>query len=145
LAPTLVVKDEVLYEVEHLPRVARSSDHRFKADDALFFLIVDLFPFREVLPLSCDSAYATLAAVREDDERVMPEGLRYLVLVGAEVVLVGMLKALVGGLEFDEDEGQAVYKANQVGASAVKFSRNPELRGEKKVVVPRVVPIHHPK
>jgi len=50
----------------------------------------------------------------------------------------------VGGLEFDEQERQAVDKAHQVGPPGVHLARDPELRAEQEVILGRVVPFHHP-
>ena len=50
----------------------------------------------------------------------------------------------MGGFELDEDQRDAVDKADQVGAALVHLAGDPELRGEEEIVVARVVPIDHP-
>lgn len=50
----------------------------------------------------------------------------------------------MSGLQFDEQQGQAVDKTQQVGPPGMHLACDPELRAEQKVVVGRVVPVHHP-
>jgi len=50
----------------------------------------------------------------------------------------------VRGLEFDEDQRDAVDKPDQVGPALVEITRDPELRGKEEVVVGRSVPVDHP-
>ena len=135
---------EVLHQVQQPRRVADAAQHGLQRHPARLVLAAHLLPLGEVLPAGGDAAHPALAAVGEDDQGVGPEKLRDGVLVVAQVAGEGGLQAAVGGLEFDEQQRQAVDKAHQVGAPGVHLARDPELRAEQKVVVGRVVPIHHP-
>ena len=91
--PTLRLHEEgeILDQIEQPFRLAGATDHRLQRDDALLPLAVDLLPVVEVLPGGGDAADLALAAVGEDQERVVPEEMRDRVLVVAQVVVEGAL------------------------------------------------------
>src|SRR5262249_14116280 len=136
---------EVLDQIEEPTLLARPPDQCFQGDDALLALTVDPFPIREMLPARRHAADLRLAAVREDDDGVVPEELRYCLLVVLQVVLVGVFQATVTLLEFDEDERQPVDEADQVAPALVDAARHPKLRGQEEVVVRWVVPVDYPQ
>lgn len=72
-----------------------------------------------MLPFRGDAAYAAAGAIGENDEGIIPEELRYGVLIIPEVVLEGVFQASVAGFQLDEDERNAVDKAHQIGAAFV--------------------------
>ena len=101
----------------------------------LLAFAVDPLPIGEMLPPGRHAADFGLAAVRQDDEGVVPEQLRDRLLVVLQVVLVGVFEPSVALLEFDEDQRQAVDEADQIAASLVDVARHPELRSQEEVVV----------
>src|ERR1039457_3123897 len=105
---------EVLHEVEQPCFVAHTPDDGLQTNHALFAFIVYLLPLGEVLPPGSDAANFALRPVREDDGGVVPEELRNRALVIGEVVLVGVLKSLVGSLQFNEEHRNAIHEAQQV-------------------------------
>ena len=82
-----------------------------------------------------------LAAVRQDNEGVVPEQLRNGLLVILQVVFVGVFDLPVALLEFDEDQGQTIDEANEIGTAFVDAAGYPELGGEKEVVVLWIIPV----
>ena len=136
-------QDEILDDVQQAGRLARAANHRVQADDARLAFAVDALPVGKMLPLGGEAAHQAVAAVREDDEGVVPKELGNGVFVIAQVVVVGVLEFLVRGFEFDKHERQAVDESHQVGPPLVHLARDPELRGEKEIVVGGRVPINH--
>ena len=141
-SPLRFVEDrEVLHEVQELPLLADAPDHRLQADEAGFLFVVNLLPFGEVLQPGRHAADPGFRAVGQDDDGVVPEHLRDGVLVVGQVLLVGEFELLVGCLQFDEDERNAVHEADQIGTLLAVVAGNPELRGEEEVVVLGFVPV----
>src|SRR6266436_1454103 len=101
---SLAIESEVLDQIKQVQRLAYSSDHRVEAHDPFFALIVDLLPFRKVLPTSRNAANSTLGTVRENDHRVVPEDLWDRGAIIRKIVFVCVLKRFVRCLEFNEDK-----------------------------------------
>ncbi len=140
-AAALAIEDEVLGEVEQAGVVADAAQDGIERDDARLAFAFNLLPLEEVLPASGEGADTSLAAVGEEDEGVVPEELGDGVFIVAQVVLIGVLQAAMGRFEFDEDEGDAVDEADEIGTAAVHIARDPELRDEQEVVVGGGVPV----
>ena len=123
--------------------MAEAAQGSLQRDPAFLAFAVDLLPLAEVLPGGGQAADHCLAAIREQDQGVVPEQVREGVLVVPQVVGVGVFQADVGGLELDQHQGQAVDKPHQVRAAGVKLAGDPELGGQEIVVAGRIVPIDH--
>ena len=80
-----------------------------------------------MLPGGGNAAVPGLGAVGEDDQPFVPEDGTDVVFVIAEVVVGGVFNADVAGFEFDEEQGQAVDKADQVGSFGLDVASDPEL------------------
>jgi len=89
----------------------------------MFAFGVDSIPVGKVFPASRHAADLRAGAVEQDDQGVVPEHLRNRGLLVFEVVLVGMFDLAVAFLEFDEDQGQTVEEADQVGTLLVDAAR----------------------
>ncbi len=106
-----------------------------------FVFRVGAAPFGEVLPFGGDGADARFVAVGEDDEGVVPEELGDGGLVVAQVVVEGVFGRFGDGLELDEDEGEAVDEADEIGTAGIDLAGDPHLGGEEEVVVGGIVPV----
>jgi hypothetical protein len=131
---------EVLDQVEKPIGLARATQHRLQTDDARLSLVINFLPVEKVIPLQSEAAQFALAAVRQNDEGVVPEDLRDGGLVVAQIVVEGGAQAAMRRFEFDENQRQAVDEADEIGAAFVHVARDPELRGEEEVVAGRVRP-----
>ena len=122
-----VIEDgEVLDQIEEPALLAGAPDQRFQGDDALLAFAVDPLPLREMLPARRHAADLRLAAVRQDDDGVVPEQLRdglLVVLAGCSCRRVRALPCAL--LEFDEDQRQAVDEADQIGPPLVDVCPKP--------------------
>jgi hypothetical protein len=99
-----VIEDrEVLDQIKETGLFARPPNQSFQRDDALFAFAVDAFPVGEMLPPRRYAADLGLAAVRQDDDGVVPEQLWDRAFVIPQVVLVGVFDFAVRFLQFDED------------------------------------------
>src|SRR4051794_30414590 len=98
-----------------------------------------------MLPARRHAADLGLAAIRQDDDGVVPEQLWNRLLVVLEVVLEGVFDLAVGFLQFDEEERQAVDEADEIAPALVNAPRYPKLRGQEEVVVLRLIPVDHPQ
>src|SRR5258708_10142141 len=132
---------EVLHDIQQAALLRGSANHGFERDDAFFLLVTDLLPLEEVFPASRDTADPALAAVREDNEGIVPEDLWNGILVVAQVIAIGIFESLVRCLQFDEYQWKTVDEAHQVRPPFVHLARNPELRDEQEVVVRGIVPV----
>ena len=94
----LLVQHKVFGKVQQPVRVAGAAQHGLQRDDALFPLGVDLLPLGKMLPAAADAADPALAAVGEDDQRRCTRTTAGCCLVIRQVVVVGVLDVLVGGL-----------------------------------------------
>ena len=137
-------EDEVFYDIQQPLRRANPAEHRLQRNASFLRLAAHLFPLGKMLPAGGDAAHPALAAVGEDDERVVPEEMRNGVLVIAEVVGVRGLEAAVRGFKLNEDQRKTVDEAHQIRPAGVHLARDPELGAEQEVVVLWGVPIHHP-
>ena len=140
-AGPLLEDDEVFEDVEQAAGLAHAAQHGFEGDDAVLALAVDLLPVEEMLPLGGDGAGAGLAAVGEDDEAVGIEDVADSVAVVGQVVIIGVLDAGRRNLEFEQDDRQAVDKADDVGPAQVHVAADPDLLSGQKIVIVRIVPI----
>ncbi len=135
---------EILHQVQKPGRLAGAPEHRLQGDAPLLGLAFYLLPLGKVFPARSDAAYPTLAAVREDDQRVVPEKMRDSILVINKVAGKSALQPPVSSLELNKKKRQAVDKAHQVSPSGVHLTGNPELRAEQEIVVQGIVPVDYP-
>src|SRR5947209_3434486 len=73
-------------------------------------------------------------AIREHDKTIPPEDLRDSVAIIGEVVIVGCLQATVRCLEFEEHKRNAVHEADEITATSVHLTEDPQLLDKKEVV-----------
>ena len=80
-----------------------------------------------MLPLAGDRAITGAVAVADDQEGVVVEGVRddVFVHVVAQVAVKAGANVLVDGLEFDEDQRQAVDEADEIGSTVVVRGSQP--------------------
>lgn len=116
----VVEEHEVLDQVEEPFLRQHAVEQHLGVDAALLVLVVAL-PLDEVLPPARDRAVAGVVAVADDEEDVVVEGVRdrVLVQVVGEVVVEPGADVLVNRFQLDEDDGQAVDEADEIGAPVV--------------------------
>src|SRR4030042_3590624 len=102
---SVLIKDEVLKDVQKSAFFTRSFYDCFDGNYALLSFTVYFFPCIEVLIICCDSADSRLCPVRKHYKGVIPEDLRDSVFVVSKVVLEGILKFLVNGFQLYENKG----------------------------------------
>src|SRR5260221_8083179 len=110
-----------------MPFVAHTTNHRLQRNRGLLLFTLNLFPFKEVFQSSGEAADQALAAVREDDESVIPEKLWNSILVIAHIVVKGVFYRFVRGFELTEDKRQAVDKAHHIGTPCMDRAIYPQL------------------
>ena len=95
----------------------------------------------EVIPFAGDGAEFCFFAVAKHDDGVVVEDVRDGVAVVRVVVVVRGFEVPVDVFAFDEEEGQAVDKADDVCPSAVEVAFYPQFAHAEEVVVFRCVKI----
>ncbi len=141
-AALFVTKErEVFHDVEQAIFFTGAANKRFQRDDSRLFLVADLFPFKEMFPASRHTADPALVSIGEQDKGVVPEELRDGVFVVAQVIVKGMLQSLMRGFQLDQDQRQAVHKADQIRAALVDIPGNPHLRNEQEIVITGLIPV----
>ena len=138
------VKDEVFDNIQQAGFITHPAQHGVERDDTFLAFGIDALPLVEMFPFSAQAAQAGGFAVGENDQGVVPEKLGDGIFVIAQIVLVGVFELLMAGFEFDENQGQAVDKPQQVGAPGVDITRDPQLRNQQKIVLKGPLPVDHP-
>ena len=81
------------------------------------------------------AAHPAFQAIAQHHKGVVIKQLRNDILVIGKIVVVGVFQLAVGGLQFDEQERNAVDKPDDVGAAlTLAFALNPELTYGQEVV-----------
>ena len=140
-ALALFVGDKVLDEVEQPLGLADAADRGFEPGGRRLVLALGLFPLDEMLKGRVGRTDFGLDAVRDDDRGVVDEDLRDVVAVAADIVVEGVADVLARPLQFDQQQRDAVDKADQIGAALVKLALKPGLPRDQEIVGVRVAPI----
>ncbi len=141
-----VEDDAVADEVEEAPLVEHAPEEHFQLQQPgrRGFLPLDGAPGHEALFGSGEGADAGLQAVRSDQDFVVGEERRNLLLVGLKL-LEGLPDGgvFVGGvLEFHDAERQAVDEDHHVWPAVVLTVHDGELIDGEPIVVCRIVEVH---
>jgi hypothetical protein len=137
--PAVVEQDEVPDEIEQPILCQHTVEERFGVEASVVLLRVAL-PRDEVFPVARDRAVAGCIAIAHDEKGVVVEGVGDAVLgeVVGQVVVEAGADVPVYGLQFDEDQRQAVDEAHQIRATVVvRHAHALDLQfahGEKAVV-----------
>ena len=86
----VVVKNEVLQQIEEVLFLADAAQHSFQSHAALLFFIKTL-PFMEEFVLAAQRTDLGLCAVGKHKESIVIEQVRYRILIIGIVVIVGVL------------------------------------------------------
>ena len=85
--PLFAKENEVLGNIEQ-PFLCRvTTENGLQAYDRMFFFVVDLFPFRKMFVQGSDGSEFALEAAGKDDERIVPEEMRYCILVITQIIV----------------------------------------------------------
>ena len=135
-AAGVVVKEEILEEIQEIPLVADAPEHGFQLDAAGLVLLEPL-PLVEELVLAAQGADLGLLAVGEHDEGIEVEEVGNCILVVGVVFGVGIPDIHIEIFQLDEEQGQAVDEAQDIRAFAVqaKFVVDLQLLDGEEVVV----------
>ena len=94
-----------------------------------------------MFPFGRDGTYRALAAIRENDEGIVPEELRDCRFVIPDIFLVGFFEIFMRGLVLHYHERDPVDEPDEIASPLVEIPGDPELRGEEKFVILRVLPV----
>ena len=87
-----------------------------------FVFLAYSLPFVEVFPVGGYGAYSASPSIAENDEGVVLEELRDVVLVVSEVVVVCFLEVPVGCLQLYEYERKSINESDEVRPSCVEVA-----------------------
>ena len=99
----------------------------------------------EVLPPAGDRADLRLLAVAEQHDSVVMEEVGNCIAIVGEVLLKGSLEVAMDVLAFDEQQGQAVDEADDVGSPAVEVAPHPQLAHAEEIIVLRRLEVEDPQ
>ena len=97
----------------------------------------------EPLPIRRERADAAVRAVRGDEQRVIPEQRRDLLLVVRQVLVERRARGHAGLLQLDDHQRQAVDEADQIRPAGVERAGDAELADQQEIIVRRLLPINH--
>ena len=90
-----------------------------------------------MLPFRGNAADAGLAAIGEDDEAVIPENLGDGIFIVRQILIVGSFKCFMRCLQFNEQQGNAINKADKISPAFIHITAYPELGGQEEVIIQR--------